>query len=146
MPGSDHLERLTYLALLLGWALPVIGLHGLVGAPELRARWRLLLVAVFVPTVYLSAADAVAIGSGVWSISVELTVGWRLGSLVFEEAVFFLLTNVMVAQSVVLFLSPAARARAWRLARRISRRSAGGAEMNERVRPEPPRRPVRRDR
>ncbi len=116
---GDGMERLTYMALLLGWALPVIGLHWLVGARELLARRRLLAVAIAVPTVYLSLADAAAIGSGVWSISEELTLGWRLGSLVFEEAVFFFLTNVMVAQSVLLFLSPTARARAWSLVRRF---------------------------
>ena len=121
------MERLTYMALLLGWALPVIGLHWLVGARELLARRRLLAVAIAVPTVYLTLADAAAIGSGVWSISEELTLGWRLGSLVFEEAVFFFLTNVMVAQSVLLFLSPTARARAWALARRLARRPAPAA-------------------
>jgi len=114
------MERFTYLALLLGWALPVIGLHWLVGAPELRARLRLLAVAVLVPTVYLSLSDATAIGSGVWAISEELTVGLRLGGLVFEEVVFFFLTNVMVAQSVVLFLSPTVRARALGLPRRFA--------------------------
>lgn len=105
-------ERFTYLLLLLGWASPVIALHWLVGAPELRARRRLLAVAVLLPTVYLTLADALAIGAGVWSISDQLTLGWRAGSLVFEEALFFFLTNVLVAQSIILFLSPSARERA----------------------------------
>ena len=111
-------ESLTYLLLLLAWALPVIALHWCVGAPELRAHARLLLVAVLVPTIYLSLADAVAIDAGIWSISEELTVGWQIGTLVFEEVVFFLLTNVLVAQSIILFLSPSARARAQHLAGR----------------------------
>jgi lycopene cyclase domain-containing protein len=75
-------EHLTYLVLLLGWALPVIGLHWLVGAPELRRQLPLLAVAVLAPTAYLSLADATAIGSGVWDISDELTLGWRVGGLV----------------------------------------------------------------
>lgn len=115
-------ERLTYFALLIGWAAPVIALHWAVGAPELRARLKLLAIAVLVPTVYLSLADAVAIDAGVWSISEELTVGWRVGSLVFEEALFFFLTNVLVAQSIVLFLSRPARDRADRMARSVLRR------------------------
>lgn len=110
-------DNLVYLTLLFGWALPVIALHWIVGAPALLARWKVLLVAVSVPTVYLSLADAVAIGSGIWSISEELSVGLRAGSLVFEEALFFLLTNLLVAQSIVLFLAPSARARAGRLFR-----------------------------
>jgi lycopene cyclase domain-containing protein len=125
-------DHLTYLALLIGWAAPVITLHWLVGAPELRARLRLLAVAVLVPTVYLSLADAIAIGSGVWSISEELTLGWRAGSLVFEEALFFFLTNVLVAQSIVLFLSASTRARVQRLMRagwrRIGRPFTGADE------------------
>ena len=114
-------ERFTYLALLFIWAAPVIALHWIVGAPELRARLRLLAVAVLVPTLYLSLADAVAIGSGIWSISQDLTVGWRVGSLVFEEVVFFFLTNVLVAQSLVLFLSRSARSRADRILRSLLR-------------------------
>lgn len=115
-------EHLTYLALLFGWAAPVIALHWIVGAAELRARFGLLAIAVLLPTVYLALADAVAIGSGVWSISEELTVGWRAGSLVFEEVIFFFLTNVLVAQSIVLFLSPSARDRAAGRARVLLRR------------------------
>ncbi len=115
----DALRQFTYLLLLLGWALPVIALHWAVGAPELRAHLRLLAVAILTPTVYLSLADAMAINAGIWSISEDLTLGWRIGTLVFEEAVFFFLTNVLVAQSIVLFLSPIARARAQHLARRM---------------------------
>jgi lycopene cyclase domain-containing protein len=122
-------DNLVYLALLLGWALPVLALHWIVGAPELLARWRLLVVAVGVPTVYLSVADAVAIGSGVWSISEELTLGLRAGSLVFEEVLFFLVTNLLVAQSVVLFLSPGARARADRLLHAARSRLSGRHEQ-----------------
>ena len=118
----DALRQLTYLLLLLGWALPVIALHWLMGAPELRAHLRLLAVAILTPTVYLSLADAMAIDAGIWSISEELTLGWRIGTLVFEEAVFFFLTNVLVAQSIVLFLSHTARARAHHLAHRMLHR------------------------
>jgi lycopene cyclase domain-containing protein len=123
-------EQFTYLALLLGWALPVIGLHWLVGAPELRRKLPLLAVAVLVPTVYLSLADAAAIGAGVWEISHDLTIGWRAGSLVFEEIVFFFLTNVMVAQSIVLLLSPSARKRAETIARRLVRRPSQVQEVS----------------
>jgi lycopene beta-cyclase len=117
-------ESLTYLLLLLVWAAPVIALHWLVGARELFARFRLLAVAVLVPTVYLTLADAFAIGSGVWSISDTLTAGVRAGSLVLEEAIFFFLTNLLVAQSIILFLAPSARGRAARLVRRRGRPAA----------------------
>ena len=105
------MEQYTYLALLLGWALPVIALHWLVGAPELRRHVRLLIPAIALPTLYLATADAIAISAGAWHISERLTMGLRWRGLVFEEALFFVLTNVMVAQSVVLFLEPEPRAR-----------------------------------
>lgn len=113
------MERFTYLALLLVWALPVVALHWAVGAAELRRRARILAAAVLLPTLYLAFADAVAIGSGAWHISDRLTLGVRWRGLVFEEVLFFFLTNLMVAQSVILFLSPATRARALRLVRRV---------------------------
>lgn len=127
MPG--WVEHLTYMALLLGWAVPVIGLHWLVGAPELRAHRAVLLPGILVPTLYLSLADTVAIGSGVWEISRDLTIGVRVGGLVFEEVVFFFLTNVMVAQSMILFLSPTARARAWGKGRALLRRRSQRREF-----------------
>jgi lycopene cyclase domain-containing protein len=107
-------EQFTYLGLLLGWALPVLTLHWLVGAPELRRHARVLIPAIVLPTLYLASADAIAISAGAWHISERLTLGLRWRGLVFEEALFFLLTNVMVAQSVVLFLEPEPRARVWR--------------------------------
>jgi lycopene cyclase domain-containing protein len=124
-------DQVTYLMLLVGWAVPIIALHWIVGAPELRARLKLLSVAVFVPTVYLALAEAYAIGHGVWSISEDLTIGWRAGSLVFEEAVFFF-TNVLVAQSIILFLSPTARQRADRMARLVLRGAARVVARHER--------------
>lgn len=107
--------RFTYLALLLVWALPVLALHWAVGAPELRRHARLLLAAVLLPSVYLAVADGIAITAGAWHISDRLTLGVRWRGFVLEEALFFLLTNLMVAQSVVLFLAPepGERVRRW---------------------------------
>jgi hypothetical protein len=76
-------------------------------------------VAVALPTVYLCVADATAISAGAWHISDRLTLGVRWHGLVLEEALFFLLTNIMVAQSVVLFLAPEPRARVQRWLQRV---------------------------
>ncbi|MFN8557975.1 MAG: lycopene cyclase domain-containing protein [Dehalococcoidia bacterium] len=128
--------RSTYLALLLGWALPVVALHWVVGAPELRRRFRVLVPAVLAPTAYLVLVDTVAVSSGAWHISDDLTVGWRWGGLVLEEALFFFLTNVMVAQSVILFTAKEPRARLRRLLtlrwRRRPARSGSGPTPNPR--------------
>lgn len=123
------MQQFTYLVLLFVWAAPVIALHWLVGAPELRRNARILVPAIAIPTIYLTLADGVAIGSGVWEISHELTVGWRVGSVVFEEAIFFFLTNVMVAQSILLFLLPEPRMRVWRLVKRLRGRADTPADV-----------------
>lgn len=92
----------TYLVFELAWALPVILGQWAVGRDRLLARWRLLLLGILIPTLYLCAADAFAIRVGIWHLSPTLTTNVWLGGLPLEEGVFFLLTNVMVVQGVLL--------------------------------------------
>lgn len=108
------------MAFILAWALPVIILQAAIGWPALRRRWRLVLVAVGVPTLYLSCADALAISQGIWHISESKIVGVYFGPVPLEEVVFFLATNTMVVQAFILFRSPLAWARIRRLLRRKS--------------------------
>ena len=101
-PDFGHL---TYLAYLLIWAGLVLALQWSTGGPELRARWRAVASAVILSTTYLSLADRFALGSGIWEISPQQSLGVKLNGLPLEEALFFLLTNLMVAQSVALLLA-----------------------------------------
>ena len=59
-----------------------------------------------VPTLYLWFADAVAIHLGIWRISETQTLGIEFGPLPLEEATFFLATNLLVVQGLMLFLYP----------------------------------------
>ena len=93
----------TYLAFELAWALPVIVGQWAIGRDRLLAHRRLLPLGVALPTLYLCAADAFAIRVGIWHLSPELTTNVWLGGLPLEEGVFFLLTNVMVVQGVLMF-------------------------------------------
>jgi lycopene beta-cyclase len=99
----------TYLGLILAWAAPVLALQWLYAGQSIWARRRLWTVAVAVPTLYLWIADAVAIHLGVWHISEAHTLGPALGPLPLEEAVFFLVTNLLVVQGLILFIHPPAR-------------------------------------
>jgi lycopene cyclase domain-containing protein len=101
--------HLTYLGLLLPWALPVIALQWGVGHAALRSRLAPLLLATLLPTAYLIGSDAVAISQGIWSIHRDRVVGVYLGNVPVEEALFFLLTDLMVAQSVILLNAPEMR-------------------------------------
>jgi lycopene cyclase domain-containing protein len=82
--------------------MPVLILQWAIGWRELWNRRRALLTAVAVVTIYLSAADAVAISQGVWTLHSARITGLKLGVLPVEEVLFFLLTNSMVVQSVIL--------------------------------------------
>jgi lycopene cyclase domain-containing protein len=103
-------ERGTYLGLILVWAAPVLCFQWLYAGCEIWARRRTWAVGVAVPTGYLWVADATAIDLGVWQISASHTLGLSVGPLPLEEAVFFLVTNLLVVQGLLLFLySPIAR-------------------------------------
>jgi lycopene cyclase domain-containing protein len=95
---SDHL---TYIALELVWALPPIVLQWLVGWRLLQRERRAWLLAILIPTVYLALADSTALGI-VWTISPAKSLGIFVGNVPVEEVVFFLLTNTLVVQSVIL--------------------------------------------
>ena len=96
--------RGLYLGLILAWAGPVLlGLWAYGG----RLAWafrRAFLVGVLVPTVYLWVADRLAIGLGIWSISERYSLGLDPLGLPIEEATFFLMTNLLVVQGLLLFL------------------------------------------
>jgi len=91
-----------YLGAILVWACPVAALQWAVGGPHLWRVRRTLALAVAVPTAYLWAADRLAVGIGLWQFDPYTTTGIALLGLPVEEAVFFLLTNVLVVQGVLL--------------------------------------------
>lgn len=97
----------TYLSLELAWALPVIILQLAFGGDILWQQRRKVIFVILLLTVYLSAADALAIQSGVWTINPTKSLGILLGGVLpVEEFVFFLLTNIMVAFGFVLIWTP----------------------------------------
>jgi lycopene beta-cyclase len=94
----------VYLGLILVWAGPILALQWLFGGSQLWVRKRLWLTAILVPTLYLWIADRIAIGQGIWSISEVYTTGLKLWGLPLEEATFFLVTNCLVVQGLLLLL------------------------------------------
>lgn len=96
-------ERWTYLGAILVWATPIVALQWAVGGTYLLRAWRSWGLAVAVPTLYLWGVDRLAIGIGIWTISKEFSTGVTIIGLPLEEAVFFLVTNVLVVYGLVLF-------------------------------------------
>ncbi len=90
-----------YMGLILVWAGPVMaGQWFLAGGKFLdKACW----IGIAVPSVYLWIVDGIALSQGIWSISSRYTVGWMPLGLPVEEALFFLITNVLVIQGILMF-------------------------------------------
>jgi lycopene cyclase domain-containing protein len=115
--------KLTYLFLIMIWAGPVIVLQWLVGVDILLKRWKVLLPGIFIPTLYLTVMDAVALSGGTWTINPEQSLGWFIPFIhvPIEEAIFFWLTNILIVQSIILLWMPETRLRIRSLFRHLRR-------------------------
>lgn len=97
-------DRTLYLGLILAWAPPVLAGIWSVGASKLWDERRRLAWSVAVPTLYLWTIDRAAIGRGIWDIRDATKLGLDPLGLPVEEATFFLLTTVLCASGLALFL------------------------------------------
>jgi lycopene beta-cyclase len=95
----------TYLALELSWGLIPIMVQLIVGADILwRHRWTVI-IGILTTWLYLSAGDAVAIQSGTWTINPEQSLPLLIGGVLpIEEAIFFLITNVLIVFGLTLVM------------------------------------------
>lgn len=98
-------EHLTYLLLELGWAIPVVALHWIRGWRMLWRARKALLVASLLPTLFLAVADSVALQETIWTLSPQKITGIYLANLPIEEIIFFLSTNLIIVQSILMLLS-----------------------------------------
>lgn len=96
----------TYMGLILAWAAPVLALLWAFAGAEIWRRRRLFLGSLAAPTVYLWIVDAIAIHRGIWHIAEATSTGLLVFGLPIEEAVFFLMTNLLVVQGLVALLYP----------------------------------------
>lgn len=106
--GATGLLMLTaastfYLGAILAWAGPVLAVQWAFGWPYLWRVRRLVAPAILVPTLYLAAADRIAIELGLWTISPASSTGLFVAGLPVEEGAFFLLTNAFVVQGLLLY-------------------------------------------
>ena len=106
----------AYLVHLLAWSLPVLALQLAVLRWRYRERTGAVLRAVLPPalalTAWLVACDQLAIRAGVWRFGEGKHLGIYLGAVPIEEALFFLLTNLLVVFGLALFWPRAGTAEA----------------------------------
>jgi lycopene beta-cyclase len=121
----NHAAQATYLSITLVWALPPIGLQLAFGADILRKHIKLVLMAILIMTFYLSITDSLAITSGTWTIAPSRSTGIFIGSLPIEEAVFFLVTNILIGFGMTLLLADESAVRYKEIISRFQERAAG---------------------
>jgi lycopene cyclase domain-containing protein len=126
-------EPITYLSIILFWALPAIFIQLLFGADILWHYRKLVFWSIFVPGLYLSLIDIVALTDTTWSISASQTTGILFfGILPLEEILFFFITNMLITFGLTLLLAHVSQERF--------------AEIRKQVRAYPERRRRRRER
>jgi lycopene beta-cyclase len=118
----------TYLALQLAWALPPILLQIGFGADILWRYKRIVLLGLLPPTLYLAAADSVAIGAGTWTIDPAQSLHWLIGGVLpVEEFLFFLVTNTLLVFGMTLVLATESQVRLGEWKRRLGGRTGRAA-------------------
>ncbi len=98
-------ESGTYAGLILIWAVPPLIIQWLFDPGFLVRCARLVAAGTALPTVFLSLADSLAIDHGIWFIAEPTSSGFFLGNLPVEEVLFFLITNLLVVQGLLLWRS-----------------------------------------
>ncbi len=114
----DTFKPFTYLTITLSWALIPVLIQMAFGADILWRHRLKVLLAIATSTLYLSAADMVAIGGGTWTIDPAQSLPIYLGGILpIEEFVFFLIVNTLVVMGMTLVLAEESQARAVALER-----------------------------
>ncbi|GAA5858631.1 hypothetical protein JCM1840_006491 [Sporobolomyces johnsonii] len=92
----------TYLALIVGWVAPFLALLWFITSNHILAMPRYAVVLpILLPTLYLWECDARALQRGTWVIEQGTKLGLSFRGLEIEEAIFFLLTNVMIVFGLI---------------------------------------------
>ncbi|HEY3289582.1 MAG TPA: lycopene cyclase domain-containing protein [Anaerolineae bacterium] len=105
------MKKFKYLALELGWFVPVIIVQWLFAPHILRSRWKAIPAVTLPLALYLSIRDRVALKEGTWSISEEFSTGVKIRDVPIEEIIFFIVTSWVSVQGIILLTderSPAA--------------------------------------
>jgi lycopene cyclase domain-containing protein len=108
----------TYLGLLMIWAIPPMMIQSAFGADILWRHRKIAFMTIIPMTLYLAAADKLAITNGIWTINPAQSlqaIGINLlGRLPLEELLFFLFTNMLVTLGITLVTSAESKVRAGR--------------------------------
>jgi len=124
----------TYLSIILFWALPPIIIQILFGADILWHYRKLVFWSIFLPGIYLSLMDIIALKDTTWSISQAQTTGVLFfGILPLEEVLFFFVTNMLITFGMTLLLANVSQERFTEIKNQIQSWREKDASMPGRV-------------
>ncbi len=101
--------RWHYFTHLVGWAFPLLAGQWIIGWRVFRHNLRAVFLPALLATVFFALTDSLAVRDRLWFFDERQILGWHVGVLPVEEVLFFLLTSLLVTQSLVLLLPAAYR-------------------------------------
>jgi lycopene cyclase domain-containing protein len=92
-----------YFSLIIIWSFPPVILQLAFGVDILWQRKKVVLFSIFISTLYLSWADALAISIGIWTVELNTSLGILIGDILpVEEILFFLMTDMLIVFAITL--------------------------------------------
>ncbi len=107
----NHWKPMTYLSIILFWAIPPMIPQLAFGADILWHQRKLLVWTILPMGLYLSCADSLAIASGTWTINPVQSSGIFIGKLPLEESVFFFATGTLISFGITLLMASESQSR-----------------------------------
>lgn len=96
--------EMNYLFHLLSWAGFFIFIQYLFGRKKIFKYKDFIFFPSIIMTVYFSVCDSISIGHGIWSFDKTQTIGTLVYNVPLEEIIFFLCTNLLITEAMILFL------------------------------------------
>lgn len=132
--------------LILIWGVPLIALQWLIGLDILIRHWKVWVLGIAVPTLYLTLAASIALGTPLWRVNLTQFTGSLIPivNVPIELVLLFLVVNMLIVQGLIFALNGrqiVARVRGF--AYLIRRGPAGIRELEEGKPPTTP--PGKRD-
>lgn len=94
----------NYLFHLFLWGGFFILVQIIAGRKKIPRNISLIIIPSLIMTLYFSIADSVSIGQGIWDFDPLQTTGIRIFNIPLEEILFFLVTNILITEAMILFL------------------------------------------
>lgn len=94
----------NYLVHLVFWGGLVFVLQWAIGFRILRRHLQVIVLTTLLLGTYLILTDVVAVAFGVWFFDEQQILGFSPLGVPIEEWLFFYMTSMLVAQSLILFL------------------------------------------